>query len=257
MARRLVSFGAAVCVWLTTVPPASAEDVLFRDRQPSPLVIDGKPADPVCLMHLANGDSSWRDPIDLRNCSHANIVIKSGSADPRMIGFEYDYRNSAAEMRQPYFLYRFLGSYRGHTLLFIEHGGGGTGEFTQIDSVDIQGHTLKPLEMLAGGDRCNGGVWHASLAGERLSYDRHATPYGVMALADKTPKADDQDAQWTSMSLSNPALKDEDGWTDGFLHQPCFNNVYRAFVARHETELDRDGVNRFAKAVSDSCLRAP
>ncbi|HUO92861.1 MAG TPA: hypothetical protein VMU22_08060 [Rhizomicrobium sp.] len=194
-----------------------------------------------------------------------------------MTGFTYDYRGSPGEMRQPYFLYRFLGSYRGHSLLFIEHGGGGTGEFTQIESVDIRDHILTPVDVLAGGDRCNGGVWHVVLAGDSLTYRQHATPYDVIALADKAPKAKDspkpysdledsasscianinyQDAQWTSVSLSDPERKDQAGWTDRFSHQACFNGLYRTFVARHETELDRNAVNHFAKAFSDLCLHA-
>jgi len=274
MARELViSFGIALFTWTTALVPASAEDVQFTDNRPSPLIVDGKPVDTICLMHLSNEDSSWRDPIDLGHCGHDDIVIKSQSADPRMTGFSYDYRNSPSEMRQPYFLYRFLGPYRGHSLLFVEYGGGGTGEFTGIISLDIRGYILKPVDSLASGDRCNGGLWHVSLAGGHLSYHQHITPYDLVALADGAPKLEAykdleasasscvanvnyQDAQWASVSLSDPDLMDQAGWTDQFRHQACFNGVYRAFAARHETELDRNGVNRFTKAFSESCLRA-
>jgi hypothetical protein len=243
------------------------------DPATSPLLIGGMPVDPTCLISLANGDSSRLDPIDLHRCHRTDLVVTRGPSDPRMIGFEYHFRTDQAQPRSPYFFYRYLGDWHHHALLFIESGGGGTGAFTQLVGVDRTANMLRAVETVAGGDRCNGGIFHAFVVGGRLSYEERITPFDLVSLAGTASKlvaykdleasasscvADvhHTDSQWVAVTLANPALEDQKGWTGQYRYQPCFNRIYRGFVSRGETELDRRGVARFAAAFENSCMRS-
>ena len=240
--------------------------------KPAALLIDGKPIDVTCLMPLANGDGSRLEPIDLRRCRNGDIVIKSRKSFPDMIGFDYVEKDDR-EMSEPYFYYRFLGLYEGRSILFIVSSGGGTGRFTNLIALDRKGFMLEPTTEIAGGDRCNGGLSNASLAGGKLTYDADITPYDLINLAGAHLQLEaykdleasaascvatvhNVDGSWTSVTLTNPDLEDTSGWTEQYRDQSCFNQVYRGYVARHQTELDRDGVARFAKSFADSCIAA-
>jgi hypothetical protein len=240
---------------------------------PSPLTVDGKPVDTTCLLTLANGDSSRFDAIDLRRCHRTDIVMKHGSPDPAMIGFDYADKDDPNEPRPSYFYYRFLGPYHDHALLFIEFGGGGTGQFSRLVGVDQNGSVLKATEEIAGGDRCNGGIDNAIVSRDGLSYDERVTPFDLIALAGAASRLEaykDLEAsasscvavvhhlnkQWISVTLSNPDFQDQTGWTEQYRYQPCFNRIYRGYVARGETRLDRVGVARFASTFEAACRRA-
>ncbi len=257
-------------VFLLVAAMLAGRSAIGADRLPSPLVVDGRPIDPTCLMTLANGDSSRLDPIDLRHCHRADIVVTHDSRDPGMIGFEY--KEKDIPDAHPYFYYRFLGAYHGHALLFIEFSGGGTGQFTNLVGVDTNGSVLKPVEELAGGDRCNGGIYSATVNQGRLSYDERITPFDLIALAAATPRmhADKDlessaascvavvhhaDQQWTSVTLSNPDWHDQQGWTEQYRYQACFNRIYRSYVAHGKTEMDRRGTARFGAAFGSLCLQ--
>lgn len=250
----------------------------------SPLIVAGKPIDPACLMGLGAGHAAPASPVDLRKCDHNDIVIEPGSPDAAFIGFSYRYKEDSSGA--PYFGYRFLGTVKGQSILFIAQNTGGSGQFTDLLSVTIRDQMIVASEEIAGGDRCNGGIESAALSHGHILFDQDITPYdliglgvpagtpGATAIKIGKPPVDIQaykdleasaascvaivhnrDRKWTAVTLSQSDWQDQPGWTDQFRFQACFNKLYRDYVNREHTELDRRGVAKFADAFAAMCLK--
>jgi len=241
----------------------------------------------MCLNKLAlNGrlPATW---VDTRDCADDSIKIGRRIAEEGMIGFEYSDTDGGFSLSQPYFSYRFVGQFHGRPLIFIESSGGGTGRFTNLIALELGNHAVRAVESFASGDRCNGGTSNARITGGHLHYDQDITPLDIISLGSTQTKTHDlvnvggtretvrlmndlessatscaatvhnSDGHWTALSLSAPNWSDRAGWTERFHYQACFNELYRSYVSRRMTELDHDGVVRFARAFADKCLVEP
>jgi hypothetical protein len=254
-------------------------------ERPSPLLIDGKTINVMCLYNLDINErppSAW---VDTRKCEANDIKVGRQITAEGMIGFEYNDADGGQGMSQPYFSYRYIGKFHGRPLIFVESSGGGTGQFTSLVALEFGNHAIRAVENIAGGDRCNGGVSSVGISNGRLHYDQDITPFDVIGLGSTTQKIDaivtlqdgrkvslraykdledsasscvatvhNLNQKWTSVSLSQRDWKDETGWTERYAYQACFNRVYRDFVARGEVDLDQTGVVRLANEFAKSCL---
>ncbi|HKU54914.1 MAG TPA: hypothetical protein VJP60_06090 [Rhizomicrobium sp.] len=114
----------------------------------------------------------------------------------------------------------------------------------------------------------------ASIANGHLSFDQAITPYDLIALADPDTKLEaykdlessasscigdshmiTDNEHWTGVTLTEKSLADQQGWTERYRYQACFNALYRETVAQGHTELDRNGVKTFAANFTKRCVR--
>lgn len=166
-----------------------------RALEPTPvepgLVIDGAAVDPLCF--LTHGDDE-APAYPTRDCGGENYERDAQSPPPLDAGFVstgYFYVDAEApEHKYPGFIgYKYLGDYRGLKAVQLLENGGGSGMFTSVQLLRAeQDGTLRVIQTLAGGDRCNGGIESAFMSGRTLVYDVNLTPFDFIALARYNPK---------------------------------------------------------------------
>lgn len=245
-----------VSIWIVSTLAAGAAT---QEIRPGIYRVDGKPVPSSCLAELGDVGKT----LNLAHCGDPSVKPKTNAG---MIGYD--------DPQGGYFYYRYLGQADGLDILFLQSSGGGSGHFTSLVGITRNGQTLTPKRYYAGGDRCNGGLSNASVAKGHLTFDQAVTPYDLVALGDPGTKFEaykDLEASasscvaeshmtngsehWTGVTLTEQNLTDDQGWTNQYRYQACFNALYRETVAQGHTELNRDGVKAFAAAFSKRCVR--
>lgn len=227
------------------------------------LTIDGAAVDPLCFLGRIDHDDESATPVyPARDCSNKEYMRDEQNASPLDGGFvsaAYYYVDpDMPDQKYPGFIgYKYLGDYRGLKAVQLIENGGGSGMFTSVQLLRPEENgTLRVIQTLAGGDRCNGGIAQASMAGRTLIYDVNLTPFDFIALAQHNPANlqayDDIDAcavccygtlryvngRAESVSL-NPAAVPADMPADATSDRPlqaCFDQAFRA------ASTDGDGV---------------
>jgi hypothetical protein len=256
MGMERTRFVVAISILIASVLAAGAAT---QKIAPSLYRVDGKPVPSSCLAALADSPA-----INLAHCGDPSMKPKS--LPTGFVGYD--------DPQGGYFYYKYLGLADGLDILFMQSSGGGTGQFTSLVGILRNGQTLVHKKDYAGGDRCNGGVSNAALANGRLTFDQAVTPYDLIVLGDPGVKLQaykDLEASassciadshmtngsehWTGVTLTERGLKDEQGWTEQYRYQSCFNTLYRETVAQGRAELDRNGVKAFAMNFIKRCVR--
>lgn len=219
------------------------------------LTIDGAAVDPLCFLGRVDHENDDAAPVyPAQNCASKEYVRDEENASPLDDGFisaAYHYVDpEMPEQKYPGFIgYKYLGDYRGLKAVQLIENGGGSGMFTSVQLLRPEDNgTLRVIQTLAGGDRCNGGIAHASMAGRKLIYDVNLTPFDFIALASYNPANlqayDDIDAcavccygtlryvngRAESVTL-NPAAVPADMPADATSDRPlqaCFDHAFRA-----------------------------
>ncbi|TVR95209.1 MAG: hypothetical protein EA406_14470 [Rhodospirillales bacterium] len=65
---------------------------------------------------------------------------------------------------------------------WVVHSGGGTGQFSSVLAVTVDGDTLRIIAALPIGDRANGGIVNAAVDAGVLTVERSLTPFDLAAL---------------------------------------------------------------------------
>lgn len=229
--------------------------------------VDGHPVPVSCLEPLANLEGgTGKPPIDLRKCGDQKLKPKA-QADGS-IGYE--------EPDGGYFYYYYVGQSGGIDILSLQSSGGGSGRFTQLVGVKHDGHFVRWAKDYAGGDRCNGGVSDEKVSNGKLMFDQEITPYDLIKLGAPKEKLEaykdleasaascigvshmtDDSMHWTGVTLTERDRPDQKGWTEEYRYQGCFNKLYRETVSSGHVELNRDGVETFARAFVQRCMKRP
>jgi hypothetical protein len=167
-------------------------------------------------------------------------------------------------------------------LVSANHNGGGTGRFTPVHLVELQGSRLVPVTTATGGDRCNGGLAEGpDLAGDAIVIGRYLTPWdlvdpfssrdssGLAAYEDleasatscigyvtvRVDPSGDETVLGVTFSPDSTGQwhGDTPGWTERYRLQPCFNRIYARWVAAGRTELDAAAVDEFVDELFAEC----
>ena len=245
---------------LTPASQAAPQKVL-----PALYRVDGRPVPVSCLEALTGPEEESRKaPIDLRHCGDPDLKPKT--QPDGTVGYD--------EPQGGYFYYRYVGNSGGIDILSLQNSGGGSGHFTQLVGVTHDGHFVRWVKDYAGGDRCNGGVSGEKISNGRLTFDQAITPYDLVELAQPKAKVEaykdldasasscigvshmtGDDKHWTGVSITEKDLTDQQGWTEKFRYQGCFDKLYRATFSSGRSELDRAGVAAFAHAFTERCVQ--
>jgi Uncharacterized protein conserved in bacteria, putative lipoprotein len=144
---------------------------------------------PLCLDLATGGRAGEGDdspiPILLDDCNRGYRHVDVDVGDRGMIG-----ASGAVGGFPTWFSYRPIGRLtNGESVVLVEWSGGGTGQFSEIDSIrsttDGGETTISARNLLGGGDRCNGGIESASMRGESaIDVVVRATPADIVAAGD-------------------------------------------------------------------------
>lgn len=237
---------------LVTVPLSVAPTLSWRQHDLHPTCVTPMP-------EVKEGDTR-----DLRTCSSTKGAVGRRDGFVTWVSAE-DERVDAA--------YRVVGRLGPEWLVEWRWSGGGTGRFSGLQLVRLEGDTLRVGRSLASGDRCNGGLVSAALTKGHVHYSVVVTPLDVLAataegralgLSEKALESSALSCAATlefegdallAMVLSEP-LEDRAGWTERFGAQACFNRVHRRFVEEKRARLEGATLEDFARAFRSTCSGA-
>ncbi len=190
-----------------------------------------------------------------------------------------DFEQDLATGRFPFFAYCLYANLSDLYLLAVSFNDGGEGLFDNLILVRRAGDELGLLKAWAEGDRCNGGILDQRADGDYFYYTRDLTPVALLELStevrfDLTPP-DDLEATAESCfaaatfryslaedkeELLSVRLYDEEKEETGarlqaYRYQACFNKVFNTFLRDGILVLTPEGVNDFARAFEEQCLK--
>ena len=242
---------------------------------PEELMFHGQPIEPDCMDFATKMDSSSFDPVDLATCKAGDIVPDTPPSWNQHGEYGYSHKYNDTSLKKPYYIYyRFLGYMEGLPVVLIRAGGGGSGKFDFIIRIERKADTLRLIDPLVIGDRCNGGISKARVENGALSYEQEITPFDFLTLADDNPhdlKAYKSleasaascfgTARYAADKLVSVRLKpdaaDEKGWTEQYRYQRCFNRLYREYIVQGKNELSPALLKEFTHVFNKQCVEAP
>jgi hypothetical protein len=151
--------------------------------------------------------------------------------------------------------------------------GGGSGNFSGLGVFRLSATSLRRIRIVTEGDRCNGGVRSASIAGSKLKFSASVTPADVLqastfgkslalnaeGLLERSAASCVATLELTETVLTgvtlDAALEDRPGWTEGYRLQHCYNALQNE-VAAKTPHLDLAGLEGFARQFKTRCLEA-
>lgn len=183
-------------------------------------------------------------------------------------------RDEADVKQQEFTSYTVIGQQGNKFLLDTTSWTGGTGIFTAVIWLELTNNKLTVLDMLAGGDRCNGGTRKTGA----WEYFVNDTPYDMLQRAVGTPLPvkpyDDLESSAASCVAQtifrfNPAtgkstfvemrLNKESQSMDDYLkqikYQVCFNEIYNQLLKDGKTTLNQLQIDAFRTAFEKKCMR--
>ncbi|HVZ81299.1 MAG TPA: hypothetical protein VHE12_10975 [bacterium] len=232
---------------------------------------DGKPIHPSCLGELVEDEG--KESVDLSKCK---VDWKGVETRPQgMIEFEdMDPKDGEDGGRHPFSAYRFVGKFGDNYIVLYQWGGGGTGIFSGLAGVRIEGRTLLKVFNVLGGDRCNGGLLSAKAENGRILAEVNVTPYDLMSLRLGPEKLEGLQScsiccaavatfevdpgTGTSRLVGVDLGSDlEDVQTDpaevGI--QDCFNRLYNTYIRSKRSKLDPRAFDGFVKEFEKAWLK--
>ena len=237
-----------------TVTPAAQP--LAADPNQAPIVNatprlkltwSGGEVPPMCLMRMVLGETVLPQ-IDITTCERYRdtTIVKTYEKDG---WYGSDYRYTAAPADEPVttIMYRVVGDTNDGTAIELtSSSGGGSGRFSAVEEVKVQGNTLLMVKHIGGGDRCNHGLAKATVEDGVLTYGFFVTPSDFVPLAFGNNRdlvkpehlensaascfgiAYYQNNAFEALELLPDAFaKDRKGWTENYYKQTCMNNLLR------------------------------
>ncbi len=159
---------------------------------PTELMYQGKPIDSLCLFQMEGSKGG----VDLKHCGlHTQkgevitgknkTLIKQG-----FLGYNFGFKTKESVSPGGYSYYKVVGQVGQAVVVETVNNGGGTGSFSLLSLVRREGDKLN-IEVLTGGDRCNGGLELVSERGTQhpqyLEYGIRLTPYALLTLSRDNP----------------------------------------------------------------------
>ena len=227
---------------------------------------------PLCFEQLFGVDGP-KGPIDVTTCEKASGYknIKTGTEEGRYRSI-YEFPSEPDEPAEKGFSsYELLGDIPAGTAIQTYNESGGTGRFSSLILVKLTGNTLKLVDQITSGDRCNGGLSEAKVENGKLTYSTNVTPGDFPILAwgnDKGLKAYEAleasamscfgtatytDGKFTGVSLNVDAAKEENDWDSQYTHQKCFNEKFRAAIKSGHVNMTATELKDFMDNFLNSC----
>lgn len=232
----------------------------------------GDPVDPRCFLY---GQESGT--VALQACSGDTIRNKDYPVDGALIndpdrGIGYNFKCEAEDgqvCNGGYSFYKVLGQLDNDFYVRIENSGGGTGQFSQVRRVRLDNGVMRTEEIIAGGDRCNGGISKAEMKGNSISYSQYLTPFDLIQISGGNQEAkfvayDDiqacaaccvAEANYANGELQSVTLMQDPAETPKDLDNKnqCFFNSYNDSYKQMGVSLDIVKLRDFGSKFSERC----
>ncbi len=259
--NRLVALAALSCLL-----PGAAQAGWDAHVPQTAFVWHGKPVDPRCTSDIGETHPDDQPLADLAQCTRPGDVKREGN------GYTVESRDPNGAME--YDTYEVLARDGMRFVLSLNYGGGGTGRFTGLFIMRLDGDKLVGEKFLSGGDRCNGGLTESSAKGHVVLWSENLTPPDLLALGGIAPPEPyagleasamscvatrdmeydlDRSTPWlVSATLIGP-LQDSAGWTEQYTEQHCFNLYFNKALTGGSAVLDPAHITAFAKGFERAC----
>lgn len=170
-----------------------------------------------------------------------------------------------------YTSYKVISHDKNGYLVETEVSGGGSGRFSNVMKVNVDGDELKLVKRYSGGDRCNGGVHSSEFQDGKVYISYNITPadFYWVAYEKKGEEAGNQGLEGSAQSCFafaryeegeglisvelNPNAIEDDSWGESrFPAQKCFNNLF-ANQIKKTTHLSKEEFKEFVGNVMSAC----
>lgn len=232
------------------------------------VMYDGKPLDPLCVAGSAEpGGENLKECTGSLNKTDDTMSAKGlETFEDGSVGYTFDCPDGC--MREPFVSYKVAGKVPQGYVLKVTSSGGGTGVFSDVRVVNVEGDTLKQT-IITGGDRCNGGIDNVSVAkGTIIQYGQNVTPFDLVELSGGNKVdfeayddiaacaaccigvAQYEDKELVGVNLTMDAMESTEGMGP---IDTCFYGVYNDIVRAGNLTLNREAIDEFGASFSARC----
>jgi hypothetical protein len=234
-------------------PPANCPDTGLVVGLTTP---DENVIAPVCFEVLAASESQ-PPKTNIKNCEKdfGQKIIGTATSE----GFVQSRYEMEDTSDLGIIMYRKVGVASDGIVIETRSFTGGTGRFSNVFVVKLDGDTLTRIRDIAAGDRCNNGVTDVKIDGKKVFTSMNITPadftplatgsdHGIKPYEDLEASAAscfavatvDENGAVQNVTFTQEALDNRDpSWTEQYPLQACFNKLFRATLDSGKTQLDK------------------
>jgi hypothetical protein len=217
--------------------------------KPAALLWNNKDVPPLCLDRMLMGETQLKN-VDVATCNEdpEKDIMRTYREDG-WVKTDYRYKADGDDYPALTSMYRVIGRVKDGYALEISSLTGGSGRFTSVAVVRLDGPLLHLAHSYGGGDRCNRGVADAAVKNGILSYGLYMTPgdFPSLAYGDDQGLVAYEDLESSALScfavarytddrldeielLPKAFQQDQEDWTSNYTSQPCMNNYLRKAI---------------------------
>ena len=242
----------------------------------SDLFFLAKPVDPLCFSNL----DSHSKRIDLKNCGLTKEKLMRKGENSHLIkdGFVgFDWQDPKASYpSQGYSYYKVFNAGNHQYWIYTLNNGGGSGDFTAINFVQVKKPGILDVNNLMAGDRCNGGIQEVKESNHHLFFSVNITAFDFLSLLNDNPhqlKAYDDLASCATccaakalyevnselqlklkgVNLGAEAENPAEMSTQG-RYQACFNTIIASYAKRGNFKLTHSQFSHLVKQFNSTCV---
>lgn len=259
--------------FLVCAAPANAEKVAPEaPAQASRLLWNGTDVPPLCFDKLLPMEGEGPESVDIAECEKIEGINKLDThADNGVLTTSY---GDTEEGTNGFVSYKVIGTVPEGYVIKVTLNGGGTGMFSSVQVVNLDGDKLVWVKSVGGvGDRCNGGVADARiLPDNKIEVASHITPGDFAAIAYNNDGVlipyKDLEASAAScvarlvtvddnpvrIELDKDISNENEEWIARYRYQSCFNRHFKEQVQRKD-RLTLEEFKNFMDGFMADCVK--
>lgn len=230
-----------------------------------------RPISPDCLTALLDLYDIENPAVELSKCSSQESAHRV-----QVVEGVVTTEDKSLQDTLPYANYSVIGEDGNRYLIGVGQWTGGSGFFSNIMWVQLDGGKLTQLKVVASGDRCNGGAYNAGpwqytvnmTSADLVNFahdksvkiqpytDLDASAAGCVAKAYYMFHPDTGTTRLMYVRLDDKAALTGE-WEKQFVTQHCFDKLMRSYVDSSHVELGMDELKLFAAQYRKQCLKNP
>lgn len=250
---------------------------VYANALPSDFQYHGKPISAICIAELANGNSEGPTKVNLSECTREENKYKLVPYKPMIekgfVGFDYTAKKSSDSYEATESAYyKYLGMFKNSHVIYLVYSGGGSGSFTSVFLVDRKDDSIEYVKnIVATGDRCNGGISEVSLKDNKLLYSLNITPYDYIDLSEiKMPdvkayddlaacaaccqgtanyESDFERSKFVSLDIGDAPEQNQG------TYQECFNKMLKDYKQQGKQTMSPIELKAFVEQFKTQCVK--
>ena len=263
---RALYLGFAAIIACMYVCPAHAE--ASAQNFPDILKIDGAPIEPLCFAQCGYAQGEF---FEIKNCPADGLnAINTKTDENGFIRTEYTYSADTSQTRS-FNAYKPIGMLEDDIIIQFLENHGGTGFFSTLAAYTRENDTMTVKEILAAGDRCNGGLASVKTTQGAIKYAVNLTPFDIVALIDKNTTiqpykdleasaascfatAHYENGELINVELTQAIPNENADWVKKYTYQKCYNALHSAYINENLLQLTPDELKTFTQKFTEICI---